>query len=400
MRRLLPRRRAVSSMIGGMIVLALFLTALVGMVLVTQQYDTYQSAASNMAQRDIDRNSENLQAVYPGLAGGFPVTGCGGQCNQYNVSLANVGGIGVQIVQIYINSTQQTTGCTITNIKVKGPCVLSGRNAVTSFAFNSFDSYLLPGESNHIVRIWLPSSIVLPNATFSPSNSVWIVTSRGRTFSFSWPYPPAGQGLPGQGSPPTIYSGVMKIAYNGTDKSASDLCHKETLLPLPADGTGTKLKFLNPWITTDVITNVAQGSTKLYVAAYSVNSLSATITFSWGDMVILTADSTPNAKAYFIGGPYVGIVRNVTGVQQFTGAGVQVSISAGQDYYLIFQINQVTPSNLSPSDFHPPGDSFSGTATVNNGYGSWAKDASFREIEIFLDPLFVLRVTAGKCTYP
>ena len=59
------RRSAVSTMIGGIIVLTLFLTALGAMVLVSQQYDTYQQTVNFMSQKDIDRFSENLQVPYP-----------------------------------------------------------------------------------------------------------------------------------------------------------------------------------------------------------------------------------------------------------------------------------------------------------------------------------------------
>ena len=382
-------------MIGGMIVLTLFLTALVAMVLVSQQFDTYQSTAASMSQRDIARSSEKLQAVYPGLKGGFPATGCGGQCNQYNMSLANTGTIGVQITQIYINSTQQTTGCTVTNTNVKGPCVFGAGATITSFVFNSFDSYLYPGEVNHIVRLWVPQPIVLPNATFVPSNTIWVATTRGRVFSFAWPFPAAGQGLPGAGVPPTIYTGTMRVAFNGTHRSTNqaDTCNvAQQALQLPAGGSGNTLNFVNPWITSTVMDAVG-GGTNLYVYAYATNSLATQITFSWGEMVILVADSSDNSKAYFIGGPLVGIVYNQTGVigRQFSpGGNTPVNINPGSDFYLIFQIQYIVIGSFSGNVVNGiPGDSFSGTATVNNGFGSQNPGATFREIEIFLNGLYV-----------
>ena len=101
-------RRAISTMIAGIIVLTLLLTALGTMIFVTQQYDAYQSILNTMSQKDTERFSENIAAVYPGIfPSAQPVT-CGGtSCNQYTLALSNDGPIEVQIARIYINSTTQ-----------------------------------------------------------------------------------------------------------------------------------------------------------------------------------------------------------------------------------------------------------------------------------------------------
>jgi hypothetical protein len=425
LRKLWFRRKAVSSMIGGMIVLGLFLLALVAMVLTSQQYDAYQATVSNMAQRDVDRTSENLQPTYPGVRGGFPVAGCGGTCNQYNVSLANIGKVGVQIVQIYINSTRQTTvakgvtysGCTVNptpSTNPKGPCVLGGQTTIKPYAFNTFDAYIMAGEANHVVRLWLPSIIVLPNASQTPSNTLWIVTSRGRVFSFQWPFPPAGQGVPGVGAPPTLYTGIMKVAYSGqhsygghqgtvtysSQSSFAPSCHTDSRRQIPGPG-GPPLYLVNSWVTDVVMGDVYALSTTLYVSAYATNSLSIPLTFSWGQMVILTADSTPNSKAYYVGGPLAGVVSNQTcpTCQEFDAAGTPVTIESNQDFYLIFQITYLNFGGGTPT-FASPGDAFSGTATVNNGYGAQNPGVNFREVEVFLNGLFVMTTSGStpSCT--
>lgn len=274
LRKLRITRKAISGIIGGTIVLGLLLTALTVMVVTSQQFDTYQSASNKMSQKDIDRSSENLKAMYPGLLGGYNLTGCGSVCHLYNMSLANIGEIAVQISRIYINSTQQTSGCTIQPIPSHsnpGPCVLSPAPAIASFSFNMYDSYINPGELNHVIRLWLPATILLPNVTRTPSNSIWIVTNRGRVFSFSWPFPPIGQGLPGTGVPPTIYTGTMQVAYNGTTyNSLGDSCHKEQGLTLPSGGAGKTLYFVNPWITTPILsaTSTSPSSTSTDPSQY------------------------------------------------------------------------------------------------------------------------------------
>jgi hypothetical protein len=187
MRRLHARRKAVSSIIGGLIILTVILTALTAMVLVAQQYDTYQSILDVMSQKDIDRLSENIIAVYPGISGPQLVSGCGGSCNQYNMSLTNLGGIGTQIVRMYLNSTPPGDCYNL--------CVFSNSSALSPFHFLSSSSFINPAEAGHVLVFWLPSTINLP--TDSPqANTIGLATSRGRTFSFQWPFPPAGNYVP------------------------------------------------------------------------------------------------------------------------------------------------------------------------------------------------------------
>ncbi len=61
------RRRAVSTMIGGVIVLSLLLTALGTMVFVSQQYDQYQQTVNKMAQYRNQQLSEDIVVNSPGL---------------------------------------------------------------------------------------------------------------------------------------------------------------------------------------------------------------------------------------------------------------------------------------------------------------------------------------------
>ena len=63
----LSGRRAVSTMIGGVIILSVLLTALGTMVFVSQQNDQYQQSVNKMAQYDSQRSSENLVFNFPGL---------------------------------------------------------------------------------------------------------------------------------------------------------------------------------------------------------------------------------------------------------------------------------------------------------------------------------------------
>jgi len=191
------RRRAVSTMIGGIIVLTLLLTALGTMVFVSQQYDAYQSLVSKMSQTDINRFAENLVAVYPGLVG--PTNDSG--TNRYTMILNNVGGIGTQIARLYINSTN--SGCT-------SVCILDPAPSRTVYRFRQGDAFINPGEPAHNVTFWLPSTTTLP--TDLGSNTVWIITTRGRIFSFQWTLPPTG-GTTVAGGPGSLYIGPLVIKF-------------------------------------------------------------------------------------------------------------------------------------------------------------------------------------------
>ena len=214
MRKLWFRRRAVSTMIGGIIVLVLFLTGLVAMIIITQGYDVYQSTLDRMQAKNSDRFSEQLQAVAPGIAAIAPgTTTCTGgpQCTIYAMTVSNLA-ISSQIARIYINST---TG------QCHGLCVLDPAQAPTAYTFRASDGYVNSGEFFHNIVFWLPTSVNLPRSCIVAGltvdygcNSVTIVTSRGKIFSFQYPYPVAGPGQSQAAEGGTgIYIGPVVYTY-------------------------------------------------------------------------------------------------------------------------------------------------------------------------------------------
>lgn len=452
MRKLWVQRKAVSSMIGGIIVLSLFLTALTAMVLVSQQNDIYQSIANKMSQKDIDRFTENVIANYPGLtrtsdigvpvpAMGVPCTGpATGKCNQYDMSVSNVGGlsnagnvggslggsagaggggVGIQILRIYVNSTASSTGCALPNPPSPapgGPCIISPDPAwlnptpptPKANTFRASDAFVNPGEYNHLVRFWLPcvtscsGGIWLPGeGTTSPQNSVWIITARGRTFSFQWPFPPAGQAQ--FSITANIFTGVMKIAWvngqwwdggssysTGAPNSQTDTCHLEGREPLPSGGNGvsspSSLSFVKPWITHTLLQGSmakgggpGTGSYTMYVYAKFTNPFTQSIQVSNGNLIMLVALSGSNDKPFFIGGTFLGVVYPVPST--FTPVGTSVTIAAGGQAILLYQINAgvVKSSNGDTSNLQ-----FSGQASVTNAL----RTDQYFAAAILLDGLF------------
>lgn len=194
--------------------MVLLLLSLVSMVVLTRQYDAYQLTAAIMQQRNTDKYSENIQAIYPGLAIATEAP-C---CKTYNITISNLG-IDVQIVAIYVNSTptQQTgTGC-------RTPCVItpSTTGTPTAYTFPANQSHVNSGEYVHGMVFWLP--FTLPRqcpingvlVTYN-CNTITLVTSRGRSFPFQWPMPPLGPGQTssGKGGGTGIYIGPLVFTYD------------------------------------------------------------------------------------------------------------------------------------------------------------------------------------------
>jgi hypothetical protein len=217
MRKLWFKRRGVSSMIGGVIVLALFLTSFAAMILVNQQYDSYQVTVNAIKQADMDRFSENLRPVPPGLVKTSSATCPGGKCTTYTLMITDLvtnasATLGIRVARIYVNSTR-SPGCTTL-------CVLNPSGNPAPYAFQASQSYINPGEFEHNVTLWFPSSITLPNTTSSGKpgyglNTVSITTARGRQFSLQWPIPPSGAASGGSGTEggTGLYIGPLVITF-------------------------------------------------------------------------------------------------------------------------------------------------------------------------------------------
>jgi hypothetical protein len=211
LRKLWFRRRGVSTMISGVIVLSLFITALVAMVIVNQEYDSYQGTVDTVKQAELDSFSENLRVVPPGLVKGS-ATSCGdGTCTSYTLMIASLvtnasSNLGIQIARIYVNSSYHP-GCV-------DPCILSPSASAAPFTFQASQRYVNPGEALHEVTLWFPDSIILPKDDYG-LNTVTLTTTRGRQFSFNWPIPPRGLGggLAGGEGGTGLYIGPLVITF-------------------------------------------------------------------------------------------------------------------------------------------------------------------------------------------
>ena len=358
----LSRRRAVSTIIGGMIILSVLLTALGTMVFVSQQYDQYQQTAYKMAQYRDQEQSENLVANPPGLTGPLSLTGCGGTCNAYNMSLSNLGGNGVQIARIYITSTSGY--CT-------SLCIFNPASSTTSYAFQQSAQFLNGGETHHAVLLYLPNTVSLPYA-LPPPNTISIVTSRGSVFSFQWPF----QIQIGGQSQSAFSAGIVKVAYQGTSSGydskneygpvkagsggsqTAGYCHKELVQPYPAGAsyaeklsnvagvTGNTLWFLSPWLTLPILQNARTDNganynqTRIYLYVNITNTGNTNITIAGGS-IDLTWFGSDHINAVLIGFYYYYPAPG-----QFYAAGSAQKVAVGKSLLAIFEVYFLQLGNM------------------------------------------------------
>jgi hypothetical protein len=379
-------------MIGGLIMLSLMLTALGTMVFVSQQYDNYQQLVKRMAQYDSQQFSERLVINSPGLARltSAAISGWGSGCtttyNCYNISISNLGGVGVQLTRIYINSTGPPgSGCSSPNPQ---PCILNPTNVIAPYAFNQANGFLNPGEVNHPVVLALPIAVVLPNpAPAFPQNSILIVSSRGNVFPLQWPVPLLVFGQ----SQSAFSSGIMKVAYQGTDDSSKEpfggtksggYCHTEPLQNYPAAAnyaekltaingvgvTGNTLYFVNPWVTQTIVQDTISGSTTMYAYVIVINTGQIAYNPTAGSI-----DLTWYGQNH-LDGTLLGVYYKGT----FSAALSAPSITPSTSYYAIYKMNTATMKMALP----PPVNGMTsimwwGDASITDGTGSTNENQNY-----------------------
>jgi hypothetical protein len=321
----------------------------------------------------------------------------------YNMSLSNLGGVGVQIVRIYINSTG--SGCTFL-------CVLNPALAPTasSYTFNQASQFINAGETRHAVLLYL-KNVVLPNPIPPvPENTILIVTSRGNVFSFNWPL----KALMGGQSQSAFSAGIMKIAYQvsqnkikyglaggydssnepglgGAGTAAQGYCHQEDAQLYQANSTyaeeltgisglttGTSLWFVQPWVTQQIFNSAITNSppvnghpndtTTLYIYVNITNVGSTPFAIDGGSVEL--AWSGFNWLSASLIGYYEGVPPGT-----FYAAGSTHAVAAGHSFYGIFQVTSLCLGRTSCTDtssqgtWPPPGSQsvmFLGSASLTS----------------------------------
>lgn len=382
-------KRAVGTMIGGMIILTILLTVLGTMVFVSQQYDRYQQIANRMTQYRQQQELENLVANYPGLVANPGWNGCNG-CNMYNMTLSNLGGVGVQITAVYITSIG--SGCI-------SLCVLNPSPSSTSYAFKQSTQFLNSGETNHAVLLYLPSTVSLPN-TVPATNTILIVTSRGNEFSFQWPF----QTQVGGQSTSAFSAGIMKVAYQcstcgtavgydsknepglgGTGTRSTGYCHAESSSDSTSErpqqftgitlggsniGDSGTLWFVNPWVTQTILCTAAPGvqasncsscstctnQTTIYLYVNITNTGTTAYTPVAGSLD-LTWYGSNHIDGNFIGMYYNNAFVSISATNPPTVPCATCGSSSPDYFYGIFRATVVTLDVATGGTWPPPSQS-------------------------------------------
>jgi hypothetical protein len=179
-RRFLRAKKGMSTVFGGLFFVILILMGFNLMLWSFIQYDAYNTTLRSMNQNDQLAISENLVPTNPG-AQNFSSVG-------FNIPVNNLGGTTVSIARIYITNISPTgsTNCT------SSPCIIDSSSPVncTGNGICLFtNGNIAAGEINHLIHVTMPTSV--PGQTVNDGSGYKVILSstRGRLFSFFYPWP-------------------------------------------------------------------------------------------------------------------------------------------------------------------------------------------------------------------
>jgi hypothetical protein len=182
-RRFVHAKKGMSTVFGGLFFVILILMGFNLMTWNFLQYDAYSGVVTSMSQRDQLSTSENIQAVPPGA------TGFAG--NTFNITLTNLGGVTTTLTRIYIQNVSPT-GTLPLQCRGAGLCTVDPGSGTTNCAGNGNCGFtganIRPGENNHVMKV--------TGLTINDGSGYQVIMSstRGRQFSFFYPWPVNGFG--------------------------------------------------------------------------------------------------------------------------------------------------------------------------------------------------------------
>ena len=189
-RRFVRAKKGMSTVFGGLFFVILILMGFNLMLWGFIQYDNYNSSLFKMNQNDQLASSENLVPTNPG-AQNFTST-------SFNIPVNNLGGTTVSISRIYITNISPTGGTNCTSVGVSlGPCIIDSpgtQSCASNGVVCSFSNgNIAAGEINHLIHV---TGIAINDGS---GYKVILTSTRGRLFSFFYPWPvtPVNVGNPG-----------------------------------------------------------------------------------------------------------------------------------------------------------------------------------------------------------
>ncbi|TMI21692.1 hypothetical protein E6H31_04815 [Candidatus Bathyarchaeota archaeon] len=182
-RRFVHAKKGMSTVFGGLFFVILILMGFNLMTWNFLQYDAYNGVVTSMSQRDQLSSSENIQAIAPGA------TGFAG--NSFNVTVTNLGGITTTLSRIYIQNVSPT-GTLPLQCRGASLCTVDSGSGTINCAGNGNCGFtsanIRPGENNHVMKV--------TGLTINDGSGYQVIMSstRGRQFSFFYPWPVNGFG--------------------------------------------------------------------------------------------------------------------------------------------------------------------------------------------------------------
>ncbi len=183
-----------STVFGALFFIILVLMAFNMMLVNFLQYDRYNTLVTSMGLRDQQSQSEDLVVNAPGAVDFGP--------NAFNITVNNQGGIAITIARVYITNFSPTN-----SVQCQGAslCLVDPSPATPGIS----NTNIQVGESSHKVKV---SGI---NVNDGSGYRVVLATTRGRLFSFFYPWPVnMGGGGPSNSNSTNTAHGALDVKFD------------------------------------------------------------------------------------------------------------------------------------------------------------------------------------------
>jgi hypothetical protein len=191
-RRLARSKKGMSTVFGGLFFVILILMAFNVMLWSFIQYNAYNQVVTSAGMRDQQARSENLVFNAPG-ASGF-------NGNSFNITVSNQGGVTVTIARIYVENLAPTNLAQCQGILA---CVINPPPSSMYFTGGN----IAEGQLNHVITV---RGITIGDGS---GYQVVLSTTRGRQFSFYYPWPVNALGTSNSNSTNTAH-GALDVKFD------------------------------------------------------------------------------------------------------------------------------------------------------------------------------------------
>ena len=190
-RRVARSKKGISTVFGALFFVILIILGLNVMLWTFIQYNAYNGVVTSSGTLAQQAVSENLVFNSPG-ASGFT-------SSSFNITVGNQGGVTVTVARIYITnvSPSKSTQCEASALCTVNP-------APSSMYFTGGN--IQPGQLNHVITV---NGITINDGS---GYQLVLATTRGRQFSFYYPWPSQSSGASNSNSTNTDH-GALDVSF-------------------------------------------------------------------------------------------------------------------------------------------------------------------------------------------